>query len=53
MLCSIFEKPFTVHKDDQGVITLTVAQQMRPCTNHIEINYYHVCSFVSNSDVEI
>ena len=49
MLCSIFENPVIVHKDNQGAIRILVAAQMRPHTKHIVI---FQC-FIANGDVEI
>ena len=53
MLCSLFENPVTVHEDNQGLIALAVATQMRPGMKHITINYHHFKSFVATGDVEI
>ena len=53
VLCSLFEKPVTFYKDNQGEISLTVSMQIRPRTKHIEIKYHHFQSFIANGDVEI
>ena len=52
VLCSIFEKLVTVHKDNKGATTLAVAPQMRPHTKYIMIKDHKFWSFVANSDVE-
>ena len=46
-LWSLFENPFTLHKDNQGAITLVVSPQIWPCTNHIAIEYHHFWNFVT------
>ena len=51
VLFSLFENPVTVHKDNQGEITLVVAPKMRPCTKNITIKYHHFQSFITNGDV--
>ena len=48
-----FEKPFAVHKDNQGEIALVISTKMWPHTKHIAINYQHFRSFVANGDIEI
>ena len=53
VLCSIFEKPVKIHKDNQGTITLTTAPQIPPHTKKIAINYHHFWIFVSKCDVSI
>ena len=51
VLFGIFENPVTVHEDNQEVIALAIALQMRPCMKHIMIKYHHFHSFVANGDV--
>ena len=53
VLCGIFEKLVTIHEYNKGAIALTVALQMRPCTNHTAIKYHHLWIFVAYSDAEI
>ena len=53
VLCSLFENPFTVYKDNQGAIVLAVSPQMQPHTKHITIKYHNFWSFLVNVDVEI
>ena len=53
VLCSLFGKPATSHKDNQGVIALSVAPQIQTRTKHIAIKYHHFHIFVTNGDVEI
>ena len=53
VLCSISEKPVTVHEDNQGEVVLVVALQMQPRTKRIAIKYHHCWSFIANGDVEI
>ena len=38
LLCSLFDNPVTVYKDNHGLITLT---EMKPRTKHILIKYHH------------
>ena len=52
-MCSLLEKPATVHKDSQEVIALAVAPQMQTCINHISIKYHHFWSLFANGDVKI
>ena len=51
VLFSLFEKPVTFHKDNQGEITLVVSPKMEPCTKNITIKYHHFQSFITNGDV--
>ena len=53
VLCSIFEKSVTFHKNNQGEIALTVDPQIWPCTKHIKIKYHQLRIFVANYDIEI
>ena len=53
VLCSIFENPVTVNKDNQGAIALTVFPKMQPRTKHTMIKYHHFQIFVANGDVDI
>ena len=46
VLCSLFKKLVTVHKEDQGGIALAVAPKMRPCTKHITIKYHYYQIFL-------
>ena len=52
-MCSLFENPVTVYKDNQGAIAVAVSLQIRPHTKHIAIKYHHFWTFVKNGDVEI
>ena len=53
VLCSLFEYPVTLYKDNQGLIELAFSPQMRPHMKHIAIKYHHLCSFVAHGDVDI
>ena len=53
ILCSLFEKPVTVHEDNQGMTALTFSPQIQPRMKHIAIKYHHFRSFVANGDVDI
>ena len=53
VLCSLFENPVAVYKDNEGEISAVVSQQMLPRTKHITIKYHHFRSFVANGDVDI
>ena len=48
-----FEKLVTLQKFNQGEITLVVAPQMWPFTNHIMIKFHHLISSISKEDVII
>ena len=52
-MCSLFENPVTVYKDNQGVIALVVSPQMQLRTNIILIKYHHFRTFIANGDIEI
>ena len=52
-MCSVLEKPVTVHKFNQGAITLAVSPQMQPHTKHIWNKYNCFWSFVANGDAKI
>ena len=53
VLCSLFENPITVNKDNEGEIALAASLQMRSHTKHITIKYNHVQSIVANVNVDI
>ena len=53
VLCRILEMKVTVHKDNQGVIILAVALQIKPHMKHIPIKYHHFRGFDANGYVDI
>ena len=53
VMCILFERPVTVHRDNQGEIALMVYPQNQTCTKHITVKYYHFQIFFTNGDVEI
>ena len=53
MVCTIFEKPVTVHEYNQGAIVLSVAPKMRPHYKYTAIKYHYFQDFAADGDVEI
>ena len=53
VLWIFFKKPVTVHVDNQGTTTITVAPQMKTRTNHIVIKYHHFRRFFAKDDIVI
>ena len=52
LLC-IFKNPVTVHKDNQGEISLMVDPQMQPHTNHIAIKSHTFYISITKVNVDI
>ena len=51
VLDSLFEKMVKVYEYNKGSIIPTTAQQIWPCTKHIEIGYHHFHSFIAKCDL--